>query len=154
MDYKEAKILTDKFFEGNTSLKEEHVLKDYFNSSKNIPSDLFYAKELFCQNEKEANETVDEFKFHRTKRFSARSVIAFSGIAASIILLFGIMFFTLDKNNETVYAYYNGMPITDENQALEETYKAINLISKNLNRGTADLNYLNKFNRIETLIKK
>ncbi len=152
MDYKEVKKLADKFFNGKTTLEEEQVLKDYFKNSKDIPSDLLYAKELFCHFISESKETTDIPVVKKVKRILPRSVLVFTGIAASIILVFGIIFFT-EKENKPVYAYLNGVPVTDEYQALNETYKAINLISKNLNRGTEDLNYLNKFNRIETLIK-
>ena len=151
MDYKELKKSVDKFFNGETNLKEEQVLKAYFKNSKDIPPDLLYAKELFCHFISESQETTDMPAVKKGKRISAGYVL--SGIAASIIVIFGFLYFT-GKENETVYAYVNGIPVTDEDQALKETYKAFNLISKHLNRGTKDLNYLNKFNKIETLIKK
>ena len=108
---------------------------------------------MFCHFISESKETTDIPKVKKVKRILPRYVLVFTGIAASIILVFGIIFFT-EKENETVYAYLNGVAVTDKDQALNETYKAINLISKNLNRATENLNYLNKFNRIETLIKR
>lgn len=154
MDYKEVIKLVDKFFEGETSLKEEKLLKDFFENSKDIPSDLLYAKDLFNHMIKESKETVDTPVVRKDRKIGPRRILTLSGIAAGIIILIGLVFFTRNTNQETVYAYYNGEPITDQEQAYKETYKAINLLSKNLNRGTADLSYLNKINKIETLIKK
>jgi len=153
MDYKKVKKLTDKFFNGETDLKEEQVLKDYFMNSKDIPSDLLFAQELFCHFIHESKETTNIPSLKKGKRILPKYTLVLTGIAAGILLIFGIVFFPKNEN-KPVYAYVNGVPVTDEDMALKETYKAFDLISNNLNRGTEDLNYLHKLNRIESLIKK
>jgi len=51
MDYnnkeQEIRALLEKYFEADTSLREEAELKEYFSTQQELPSDLLYARQWF-----------------------------------------------------------------------------------------------------------
>ena len=151
MDYKRIKDLLDKYFEGNTSIAEENELRAFFSGKADIPSDLEYAKAIFSfineEKSKQQKKTIS-FEKSNTKLF-----YYISGIAASILIAVMLNFVNTEAENEIVYAYINGKPITDKNIAAEYSKQALLAVSQNLEQGTKNINYLSKFHKIETQIK-
>ena len=154
MDYNKIKILIDKYFDGETSISEENELKDFFSSSKNIPSDLLYAKEIFSFFEIEAKQEFTE-EFKKTKSVKRNLLLYVSGIAASLFIALFLIFSNIkNEENKIIYAYINGKPITDKKIAEKYTKQILFAVSQNLDKGTKNLNQLNQLNKIEMLIKK
>lgn len=153
MDYKEIKILLDKYFEGNSSLNEEKLLQEYFTRNENIPDDLLYAKEIFSHFRSESAVHFEDTE-RRKMRINSKNVLRIMGVAASIAVFVSIIMFFKKPKEKKVYAVINGVEITDRNIAIHETKKALLLISDNLNQGTRDLSYLSKFNEVERLVSK
>jgi hypothetical protein len=62
MDYKYIQQLLERYWEGETSLQEEEILRSFF-SQKDIPADLIRYKALFVYEQQEKNEDVlgDDF---------------------------------------------------------------------------------------------
>jgi hypothetical protein len=155
MDYNEITHLLEKYMESNTSVDEEKMLKEYFLYTENIAPEHLYAKSMFVHFDMEK-----DIKYVKSNKVKARVVnmkyiIRLSSIAASILIIFGIVFlFTQKTSEEVVYAYINGKPITNKELALHQTKKALFFISDNLNQGTKELNQFSKFNEIEQLITK
>ncbi len=142
MDYNKIKILLDKYMDGESSLTEEQQLKAYFQEAENIPQEFVYAKTMFTQfkQEKEVSYSTPQ-KDKSKKRFLLKT----SGIAASIALVVGIALFHPNNNDQAIYGYINGKPITDKSIAIDEIQSALNMVSQNYNRGTKELNQLSKF---------
>lgn len=99
--------LLDKYFEGETSLQEEKVLRSYFLGTK-IEERHKVFKPMFNFFSEEKNETS-------TQKRHTYPVRMWIGIAASILLLAGIWsLFSLpvEKENKSL-VYVNGKEITD-----------------------------------------
>lgn len=155
MDYNEITALLDKYLEGNTSLTEEKMLKDYFSQAQNIAPELLYAKDMFAHFEKELNIKYVKPTDTKGRILIMKNFIRLSSIAASIVILLGIAFLLTQKpSEEIIYAYINGKPITNKDMAMLQTKKALFLISDNLNQGTKELHQISKFNEIEQQLTK
>ncbi|MBN2668547.1 MAG: hypothetical protein JXR60_04890 [Bacteroidales bacterium] len=150
MNSNKIKILLEKYFEGNTNLSEEQILKAYFSKTESIPQDLAYAKSFFNYLEDEKNIRYAEKK---KKKYIGLWI---SSIAASLILIGLIIFQNINpaQENTIVYAYVNGKAITNKAEAMAYTREAMATVSKNLDKGTKHLNQLQQFNKVEQLIKK
>ena len=156
MDSKRIEALLDKYYNGETSLKEEEELKKFFADS-NKPGHLkleqlnfeFFRAAKKEKTEKEYFEKMVDKK--RTKVIWLQPKFKFfSGIAAGILLLIGTYFFTQNKDfikNQELYGTYNNPEL-----AYLETKKALMLISKKLNKGTKDLDKLSKLNKVQILL--
>lgn len=157
MEYNDIDKLLDKYFDGNTSLEEEKMLRKYFRENKNLPMQLENIRHLFGYIDAEAEETAD-FEIYKpsvTSNSKRRYIIYLSGIAASIILLIGIYFYFNAANpDKKIYAYINGKAITNEQIAINETKKVLYKVSVNFNEGTGPLRNLSKFNKTKNLLTK
>ena len=158
MEYKELEILLDKYFEGNTSLKEEQEIKDFFKNNSELPENLIETKAmfLFFQSEKEEQTELEFVPTARRKPKKNLRKIYYqvSGIAASIILLISILTYSDNSEEQKIYAYINGKPIMNEQVAKMEAKRALLLVSSNFNHGTKNLNHFTSFSRAEELIVK
>ena len=99
--------LLNKFFEGNTSLQEEKILRDFFHG-KDVPDHLRSHKSLFNYFSDEQQQKINDQDFEQLltarlsdktndtpviPKYSIRSrFIYIAGIAASILLLLGLLF--------------------------------------------------------------
>ncbi len=151
MDYKRIKDLLDQYFEGNTSVAEETELREFFNNEEQIPAELEYGRALFSFLKEE--KIITHKKAINSKKPRYRVLLYISGIAASLFLGIFLTFMNTEPENEIIYAYINGKPITDKNIAAKYSKQALLAVSQNLDHGTKNLDYLSKLNKIETLIK-
>jgi len=152
MDYNEINKILDKYFEGNTTIKEEKKLKEYFNTEKDIPTEFLYAKQIF-KHLKNETALVFEKEIAIPKKKKIKPFYYFSAIAASIIFAFFVVSDYNTTENKIVYAYYNGKAITDKHLAEKYTKEALLKISNNFNTGTQKLHKLSEFNKSQSLIK-
>ncbi|GHU88129.1 hypothetical protein FACS1894155_02380 [Bacteroidia bacterium] len=133
------KQLLDLYFEGQTSLQEEQILRDYFKRD-DIDESLTEYKPMFdFFNEERILNSMEENKIkipdkigHSTGRkiwFSRISI----GIAASVILFFGIKltFFNQKKDtSEQSIVYVDGKKFTDMNTIWFQTLNTLEIISE------------------------
>ncbi len=170
-------ILLEKYFEGNTSIREEKTLRDYFQGN-DIPLHLRDYKPLFTYLAQEqmidmpepnfeqkvvAKLTGDEKVIPVFRLYSTKNRLAFiTSIAAGFLLLIGL-FFTF--RNDVFKEKYSQTKLTDTNLAYANASEALLLVSGNLNfglkqverLGTVDkamknMQLFNKFYQVETLI--
>jgi len=142
------KALIEKYFEGETSLEEEAMLRDYFNNGQ-VEEELSAYQPLFqyIANEQEQalSDDFEEQLFQRLEatspkivqmRLWPRQVMRIAAVAA--VLLVAMIF--LQKTNTTqaqqAAVDWSKYEITDEQQAYDETVKALKLLSTKLNKGT------------------
>jgi len=155
MEYNEIKHLLDQYFKGETSLSEEKILKDYFVKHPQIPAEFEYARQLFTHFHNESAIKSDKVDEVRIPKINRRRLIRFAGIAAGILIIIGIwLMIKKTAPPPTVYAYINGVPVTDRGVALYEANKVFTLLSDHLRTGTKDLNQLSKYNKYERIIIK
>jgi hypothetical protein len=155
MELKEIKKLLDKFYEGETSLEEEHLLRNFFKNSP-VPDDLAADKELFTQMYQEQQnvpENVDLVqKLHRTidnhvkRENKTRRLNIFykvSSVAAGIAIIV-VSYLVIVQNNKKPLA---NDTYEDPKVAYEQVKRTLLYISQNLNRGTKPLEQVSKINQ-------
>ncbi len=140
------KIL-EKYFEGESTIAEENDLQTYFLSS-NVAQHLTQYAPLF--------KFYDDEKFierkHKLRPALQQRNIALLSIAASAVILISVGTF-LFYNNETPKSTAYGTFETPE-KAFEETQKALNLLSENVNVGVQSVQYINEFENSKNKIFK
>jgi hypothetical protein len=127
--------LLDKYFEGETSLQEENTLKEYF-AKTNVPEHLQQYQTMFAYFAKNKKETApDNLQVKPVNKTWLGSWI----VKVAVVLLLLAIGYSL---------YPKGISDTEKKEAqiaFLETQKALQLISKNLNKGNNAVNYLNEF---------
>jgi len=116
MDYSEVKALLNKYFEGNSSVKEEALLRDYFTQNETIPSELMYAKAMFGYFKSDKYLHLDE----KGRSSLRRPIIRILTVAASIavILILGVTFLLQGTNNNFISNWF-GSTIMVSNESSE-----------------------------------
>lgn len=130
--------LLDKYWEGETSLKEEEILKSYFKSG-NIEehhidySGLFEYFEtqksvVFPQDSIASNQSIPSEKVHKTKIFTLKKILF--GVAAASVLVFGALtVFQWVDDNKNQQQSAQVVEIDDPEEALRVTKEALALVS-------------------------
>lgn len=163
MDYKELKILIDKYMDGQTSLEEEGRLREYFRECRSEKGgdkvgefgELAYLFDFFDEErEIEAKSYTAESVKNRKNRFVSLKWLYSFGAAASLLGLLYLGNVFVDKSDVKVYAYVNGVAVTDEYTAMQEAKKALTEISDRYNDATHDLKYFQVFDKVTKLVTK
>lgn len=160
MDSKHAQELLQKYWNCETSLEEEHQLREYFRSEE-IPEPLKDTASLFNYFEAQKQKAVDthfeesvitQLK-HPEKRGKMVQLMNNSmRIAAGVAVLLVAVYFVREeiRKNDTV-----AMEDTydDPKQALEETKKALMMISKGFGRAEQQAKKINLLNEAQDKIQ-
>ena len=133
MELAKIEKLLDKYFEAETSLKEEAILKDFFNQ-EDVPVHLTEHKEMFNFFSASSMET-SERKIELKKPVNLN--LRWLSIAAMLIFFIGV--YSVYQENEREQE--------EARLAYMETQKALELISQSLNKGTGAIAQLDKFNK-------
>jgi hypothetical protein len=177
MNTSEIETLLDKFYEGNSSLSEEKILREFFQGP-DVPAHLEPHQPLFVHYATEMKQGIGNEDFEReltaklTEKPGERPAIRLqpnrnrflfiSGIAAGILLLIGL-FFTFQQD---VFKNRLGQAgTTDPAIAYADASEALMLVSGNLNNGLRQVERLqmvdkamknvqlfNKFYQYQTII--
>lgn len=145
------KDLLHKYFEGETSLEEEQVLKTYFNG-QDVSSELQVYQGLFQFFTIEKDVSLPQ-KRHTspptplyknvskpTKTANIRHLyVQIAKIAAIALLAIAAYWFVLPhtqtEQQQTAHINWNQYELTDEEEAMEKTIAALRLVSAKLNGG-------------------
>lgn len=127
--------LLDSYFDGNTSLQEETILKEYF-AKKDVPEHLQQYQAMFAyfaQNKKEkAPQNIQVKPKEKTFNFSWLPKVA----VVLLLLAFGYFLFLKRQSDAEK---------KEAQIAFLETQKALKLVSQTLNKGNYAVSYLNEF---------
>jgi hypothetical protein len=147
MDLKKLKLLLEKYYEGETSLEEEKILKEFFGQ-EGLLEENFADKEIlgFFNSDKTHLPTnfdqelkaliEDEFKNNPKRRFL--KIIKWSGsIAAAIIIAIGIFEINFKEQPHLYVDTYK-----DRDKAYKETEQVLLFISQTMNHKAKGLKYL------------
>ena len=140
--------LLNKYWDAETSLEEEQILHEYFNSAQ-VAENHKQFEVLF-----NVFETERSIKLKKTleKPTSKNNIIRLRtiGIAASILLAIGVLF--LNKDTPKV-SNINVVSIETPEEALAYTREALALVSGNLTKGSAQLRKgLKPLSKVDILI--
>ena len=147
MELAKIELVLDTYFEGETTLAEEKMLREYFSGTKVAPHLEVY-KNLFM-GLKNAQAEVSEREVilpEVTTTFSRRRWLS---IAASIVIVLGVVGLQFSGNTNQL--------TSEEEQALAEfnkTKETLLLLSKSFNKGTGELAVLGEFTIAKNKILK
>ena len=125
--------LIEKYENGETSLKEEQVLKNYFTSGTVAPHLEMYKPlfTYFLANQQE--QFTKDVPLKTKKAFNYKWI----SVAAVAVLMLGFYF-----NNPSDVG-----TIDDPEIAFNEVSKSLAMISDHFNKGTSTVGYLNEVNK-------
>ena len=160
MDLQKIEKLLQKYYNGETSLEEEEVLRTFF-SSRDVPDHLEAEKELFSyyysqSRDEAANPGLEEKILDAIRIEGSRyrmqpvkkRLYLFTSIAASFLILLGSYFLITGKNG--IGFSFKKYEDTYESPELAylETKKTLLLISEKFNLGTKELQTLSTFDKV------
>ena len=141
MELSKIEKLLQRYEEGETSLAEERLLSDYFTKEQ-VPEYLEHYKLLFTYIKREQQHQYDDNVKENIKTGNYR--FAWTSIAAVIIVALGMFYFNQPSNSLN----QNDLgTISDQEVALQKTKETLNMVSRFMNEGSADLVYLQEFNK-------
>ncbi|WP_295179016.1 hypothetical protein [uncultured Christiangramia sp.] len=146
MELNRLEKLISRYEEGETTLAEEKELREYF-SQEEIPEHLETYALLFKFQSQESSTTYEESEpIELDKR---NYWFAWTSIAAVIIVALGLFYFNQPQASLTNSEMSS---ITEQEQVLEKTKQTLKMVSAMMNEGTADLVYLQEFNKTKNQI--
>lgn len=141
MELTKIEELLARYEEGQTTLVEERVLKDYFTKEE-VPAHLNEYQSLFTYAAKAKTATYDkEVPYKRTKKR-----FAFVGIAVSIVIAIGL-FVALNNNPVSELEQQQLGTIEDPEEAYLKAKETLLLVSGALNFGKEELAYVEEFDK-------
>ncbi|WP_339890054.1 hypothetical protein [uncultured Flavobacterium sp.] len=146
MELQKTEELIEKYLEGNTSLAEERVLKNFF-SSGNVPLHLAKYQSLFGYYKVAKNETAKEFILPKKEN----NYIKWFGVAASLVFVSLIVFMFLQNNTPK---QENLDTFESPEEAFVETHKALQLVANNINSGLENASYIEEYEKTKKIIFK
>jgi len=146
MELDKIEILLEKYFEGETTIAEEKELKNYFSSS-DVAQHLEHYRGMFGYFSAAKEQKFEQELPLKTK---ARNKVAWLSVAATIVILLGMFtFFNQNISQSQDLGTYD-----DPEKAFQETQKALNLLSKNVNVGVGGMQYVQEYQKSTELIFK
>jgi hypothetical protein len=165
MDSKEIGQLLEKYWNCETTLEEEQTLRSYFNGT-GVPEQMKDAAELFrfFENERQRslNENFDHDIMRSVKKTERKTKVVqmvrwvqVARIAAGVLVVVAAGYFV---RNEVMKSKTQQQAMrdtfTDPKDALEETKKALMLISKSFGKAKEGAGKINLFNEAEQKMKE
>jgi len=159
---KEIKKILERYYNGETSLEEENMLKEFFSRSA-LPEELIIHKAQFDFYESEKHIEIlstdfDEKIISRIEsqkitklNFSSKPVWRFvAGLAAGLLIIFGSYFLINEqfRDNNTVEL------TAEEQEALDQTIIAFTKASKYINIANENLQKISVINQSMEKINK
>lgn len=127
--------LLEKYENGETTLKEEQQLKNYF-SQETVAPHLEMYKPMFAYFKVNQEEQFTKAVPLKTKRIFNYKWIS---VAAVAVLMIGFYFKSNTQNDLGTY--------DDPQLAYNEVVKSLAMISTHFNKGTSTVNYLNEMDK-------
>jgi hypothetical protein len=151
--------LLEKYWNCETSLEEEQQLRSYFNGP-DVSDQLKDAAELFrfleAERVRSVGDNFDSEVMRKVKKAESKTKIVsmvrwlqMARIAAGILVMVAAGYFV---RNEFLKSNPDPTEITDPQQALEETKKALLMISRSFGKAKEGVGKINMINEAEQKI--
>ncbi|MEX2349690.1 MAG: hypothetical protein WD554_02315 [Flavobacteriaceae bacterium] len=149
MDLQRIEKLLDAYFEGETSLAEEKILKEYFKRNEIAPhlevySDMF----AYFETSKQETSDVDPVFEKEEKRGFTHRMRNWYSIAALVVVALGVTFFLQQNNNITQQEEQEAL------MAYEQTKQALNFFSHHFNESATNLTHVKEFGKTTNKVFK
>lgn len=160
MDSLELNNLLEKYWNCDTSLEEEQKLKEYFRGE--VPESMKETAQLFRYFEEQQKLSVGQSNFeaevkkkivaHRPKGKSVALYFNIARIAAGVLVVVAAGYFVRQEVRKA-YPVEQEDTFSDPKLALEETKKALMMISNSFNKAHKEAGKINLFNEAEEKIQ-
>lgn len=159
MDYNKIRELLEKYWEAATTLEEEAALRDFFVTHQHeLPEDLREAAPLFRYYRQESERELPVVQEARIVPMSkSRPWQHWMKYAAVLLIMGGIGFSVQQfrqKQQQLIVAGFGQDSYSDPEVAYKETQKALEILSRNLNKGTTQMEKLIYFNEATEKIRE
>ncbi|MFV8344411.1 hypothetical protein [Flavobacterium sp. XS2P39] len=148
MELNKIEILLEKYFQGETSIAEENELRNYF-SSIDVAQHLEQYKPMFGY----FSHAKEQMLKQEIPLQSKKHNVGWLSIAASVVVLLGIGTYVF-YNNESASKKQDLGTYDNPEVALQETQKALALLSDNVNVGIESVYYIQEYQKSKELIFK
>ena len=166
MKTSEINILLKKYFDAETTIEEENELLQNFKGDAH--SDLYELKDMFnlihdskfevisnTHFDNSFREKISSKKVTKVFRIPRKLFYVITGVAASIIIIIGIISMYDSNNNKIEFKQVTETQMTEEQMKnYENTKKALIYVSSKLNNELEKLNKLSVFYEYQQVIKK
>lgn len=163
MEYNKIRELLEKYWEGETSLEDEEMLRSFYAVDHNdLPADLLEAQPLFRYFREEANLELPALPAMETVIAQLSPVIKqkpwdhWMKYAAIFLIAIGLGYAGRqyqEKQHRIDVILAQKDTYEDPQQAFAATQKALRLLARNLNKGTSQVQKLSYFNEATEKIK-
>lgn len=143
---KHIENLLDRYFEGLTTLEEEKQLQHYF-LSEDVAPHLAQYRPLFHYF---ASEKKQELAPELPKTNLKRPIYTWVAVAAVFVLFAGLIF----TWNQPINSSQDLGTFDDPELAMAETLKALEMVSRKVNKGKESVMHLQEFNQSKQFIFK
>jgi hypothetical protein len=153
MDYNRISVLLEKYWEGETTLEEEAVLREFFSTPQpDLPEALQEAAPMFQYFHREATKVWEVPPVKVVKLSPFRHWMKY---AAVLLVAVGIGYALKQQGHrqQEVIIAMKQQEMNDPQRALDETKKALRLLAKNLHKGTSQMQKLSYFNDATSLVE-
>ena len=158
MDSNQINDLLEKYWNCETSLEEEQMLRVYFKG-QDIPESLKPTAALFRYFETEKSKSLDQSfderfrnRFRDAHKVRTLPTIKIFRIAAGILVVIAATFFIRQEVRKS-YPAEIAETYSDPKMALEETKRALMMISNSFNKAQRGAEEIKRFNEAETKIQ-
>jgi uncharacterized protein HemX len=160
MELNKIEEIIEKYFQGETTIAEENLLKRYFSASDIAPHLASYKPffNYFSQAKEEKSKRVLENLTATDKEVTIhdkKPVFTWLSIAASVLVVLGVgTYFYQSGKQEASIAQSELGTYDDPEKALAATQKALALLSNNVNVGIESVQYVKEFEQSKNKIFK
>lgn len=148
MEQSRKEELLRKYENGESNLQEEKELKDYFKNNPEVSDENL----THVFNYYEAQKLVDLNVPINLKQKGRKDI--WLGLAASLVLVFGLLFVLLQNKQELPSATLVLKTSNNPEEVLKETQKALVLLSVQVNTGIGSVRYLKEYQKSKDKIFK
>lgn len=169
METKKIEALLGKYYEGETSLEEEKVLKNFFKKG-NVPAHLQEEVAMFTYFDWSQQEVMSEeigveqlmpemlTEAPKPKVSRMYKVMRWAAVLVGFMVMVGVGYVNFSTGiDEPIAAnelVIDGIAYGDSEQAYQKAKEALLLVSSKMNKGTSHLQHLNKISEPMTLVSR
>lgn len=158
MEYNKVRELLERYWEGESSLEDEALLRSFFAvEHSDLPADLLEAQPMFRYFNEEANRELPVLpELELPLVIKVRPLDHWMKYAAIFLIAVGLGYaarqFQLKQHRMDIVLGEKDT-YDDPQKAFAATQKALQLLAKNLNKGTTKVQKLSYFNEATEKIK-
>lgn len=151
MEFDEAKILIDKYYDGETMLSEEQALKAFLAEYDGADTEFQAAKVMFGVFGVAKTETLSTpVNVQRPKaQFNLRRVVSYAAacVVMALVIFAGVEL-TEPKQEPILVCHINGVLVDDELVAQAEATKILSSVFHNVDNAVAEVNRITGYSSI------